>query len=216
MTSSLISPSPTAPLGSVTTLPLYTPSDFCPGSLILCRNSAPLVAHAYALLQRDVPCIILGRDIGAALITIIRKMRGAHLPDLRGKLLVWHDREVGFAEREGRDAVAERIHDQYACLIFFINSLDEDSQTIPDLITKIELMFTDDNENTGNRVTLATIHKAKGLEFPTVFFLDRNLIPSRYAKQPWQKEQERNLLYVGITRAKLDLVYINSGNWKIE
>ena len=53
-----------------------------------------------------------------------------------------------------------------------------------------------------------TIHKSKGLENDNVFFLAPELIPSRYATQPWQLEQERNLAYVAITRAKTSLIYV--------
>jgi ATP-dependent exoDNAse (exonuclease V) beta subunit len=47
-----------------------------------------------------------------------------------------------------------------------------------------------------------TVHKSKGLEFPTVFFLD-----------PWllsDSEQDKNLKYVGITRSQNSLVMLDS------
>ena len=76
-------------------------------------------------------------------------------------------------------------------------------------------MFTDAaNGESRGRVTLSTIHKVKGLEFPTVFLLDWHLLPSRFAKAAWQRTQEKNLQYVAITRAMERLVYINSGCWK--
>lgn len=211
---SLITHSPTAPDGSVTHFPSYRPSDFLPGSAVLCRNTAPLVAFAYALLQRDVPCRILGKDIGATLIGVVRKQRAYSLEDLLEKLRSWRDREVARAESEDRGSIAERVDDQYTCLRFFIESLDSDAQRVEDLIAKIELMFTDDSDDAPRRVTLSTIHKSKGLEYPTVFFLDKHLLPSKFAKQPWQLEQELNLMYVGITRAILNLVYIRSDCWK--
>jgi DNA helicase II / ATP-dependent DNA helicase PcrA len=58
------------------------------------------------------------------------------------------------------------------------------------------------------RVTLATIHKAKGLEANRVWFLCPSLCPSKWARQDWQKAQERNLIYVAITRAKSELIKI--------
>lgn len=58
-------------------------------------------------------------------------------------------------------------------------------------------------------VTLSSIHGSKGLEWGKVYFLDRWRIPSRYATTEEQIQQEMNLSYVGVTRAKLDLVYIN-------
>jgi DNA helicase II / ATP-dependent DNA helicase PcrA len=209
-----ILPHPDAPEGEVKTLSRYVPQDFVPGSLILCRNTAPLVAFAYGLLRRDIPCKILGRDIGAQLSSLVKKMRPINLQDLEEKLSKWRDREVEKCLRD--DISPDRIYDQYECLCFFISSLDEDSRSVDSLLAKIELMFTDDtNGSSSSRVTLSTVHKAKGLEFPTVFLLDKEkYMPSRFAKQPWQIRQEYNLLYVAVTRAMEKLIYISSDSWK--
>lgn len=210
----MIQSHPDAPEGEVRTLPSYLPSTFTLGSIVLCRNTAPLVSFAYSLLSRDIPCRILGRDIGARLIAVVKKMYAANLEDFRSRLSVWREREISVLESQGRSP--ESIEDQYSCLVFFCESLDENSRSIASLIAKIELMFTDDNGGNESRVTLSTIHKAKGSEFNTVFLLDKNLIPSRYAKLPWQQVQEKNLLYVAITRAMEKLYYISSGCWKEE
>ncbi len=209
----LIQPHPDAPDGAVLKLDTYRASDFKPGTAVLCRLVAPLVAHAYGLLKRDVPCLIMGRDIGKQLSDIVRRQRAVGLEHLRERLGIWHERESQRALQDGNDVAAERLADQYSCLLFFIAGLDEDSQTVSDLLAKIELMFTDDSRSAAAKVTLASIHKSKGLEFPTVYLLDKHLIPSRFARQPWQKTQERNLLYVAITRAMQTLVYINSNAW---
>lgn len=202
---------PDAPEGEVKHLSQYVATDFPPNAVILCRNTAPLVGFAYALLQREVPCRILGRDIGANLISLVKKLRPINLDDFLNKLGVWLDREVEKAYKEDRSP--ERLYDQADCLKFFVDSLDEESRTVESLIAKIELMFTDQPEV--SRLTLSTIHKAKGLEFETVFILDfEKYMPSKWAVQDWQKIQERNLIYVAVTRAKRTLIYIYSESWK--
>lgn len=211
-----IEPHPTNSEGQVKTLSLYSSSDFHPGSLVLCRNTAPLIAFAYQMLQRDLPCKILGRDIGAQLTNLVKKMRATGLEELLVKLESWRDREVAKAERERRSP--ERIFDQFDCLSFFVDSLDEDSRSVASLLAKIDLLFTDDtNGMSATRITLSTVHKAKGLEFETVFILDKDkYMPSRWAKQDWQIQQEFNLMYVAVTRAKENLFYVNSGCWREE
>ena len=62
-----------------------------------------------------------------------------------------------------------------------------------------------DKENDGDRITLMTVHSAKGLEFPTVFVvgLEEDLFPNSGARESLREmEEERRLLYVAITRAK--------------
>jgi DNA helicase-2/ATP-dependent DNA helicase PcrA len=56
-------------------------------------------------------------------------------------------------------------------------------------------------------VTLATLHAAKGLEWDSVFVtgLQEGTLPFSYAESPTEVEEERRLLYVGMTRARRDL-----------
>lgn len=213
MTTPKFTAAPNAPDGEVLTLTQYRASDFPPGSACLCRNTAPLVGMAYGLLKRDVPCRILGRDIGLQLITIVKKLRAQTIDQFFERLELWKSREVEKAYKEDRSP--ESILDQYDCLRMFADNLDEDSRSVASLIAKIELMFEDaGTSGSASKVTLCTIHKSKGLEWRTVFILDWHLCPSRYAMQAWQIQQERNLQYVAVTRTLDTLVFIQSNSWQ--
>ena len=74
-----------------------------------------------------------------------------------------------------------------------------------DFLSEVSLL-TDQDENQADnqsRVTLLTVHAAKGLEFRTTFIvgLEENLFPSQFCQAPKDIEEERRLLYVAITRS---------------
>ena len=76
---------------------------------------------------------------------------------------------------------------------------------IQDFLAEVSLLTDQDehlDDNT-HRVTLMTVHAAKGLEFPIVYIvgMEENLFPSQYCNSPQELEEERRLLYVAITRA---------------
>lgn len=211
----LITASPSDLPGIVRTLTLYSKADFPVGSLVLCRNTAPLVRFAYELIRQDLPCCIAGKDIGDGLIKLVEKVCAVDFQDLRDKLSLWLERQTLRATGEGRSP--EFYEDQYACLMYFMEDLQTHTvhEGVYKLTEKIQRLFTNTGDP-GTRITLSTIHRAKGSEYPVVFILDRALIPSGYATQTWQLEQERNLLYVAITRAMRELYYIASGSWREE
>ena len=78
---------------------------------------------------------------------------------------------------------------------------------LPDFLQEVALLtdLDSDNGDDNNKVTLMTIHSAKGLEFPTVFVvgLEENIFPSPMCTNSMRElEEERRLLYVAITRAE--------------
>lgn len=85
---------------------------------------------------------------------------------------------------------------------------------LQDFLENVALVSdVDDFENSDSKVTLMTLHAAKGLEFPVVFLtgLDEGLFPhSRTLLDPSQVEEERRLAYVGITRAERQLYVTNA------
>ena len=79
--------------------------------------------------------------------------------------------------------------------------------SLADFLSEVSLMSDLENEDSGDgeRITLMTVHSAKGLEFPTVFVvgLEEDLFPNSGARESLREmEEERRLLYVAITRAK--------------
>ncbi|MDR0658483.1 MAG: UvrD-helicase domain-containing protein [Mediterranea sp.] len=78
--------------------------------------------------------------------------------------------------------------------------------SLTDFLSEVSLLTDQDSDKEGDdrKVTLMTIHSAKGLEFPNVFVvgLEENLFPNRMIESPQAMEEERRLFYVAITRAE--------------
>ena len=93
-----------------------------------------------------------------------------------------------------------------------IGSLLSDAQTftdLPDFLEEVALMSSADKSADGQKVTLMTLHAAKGLEFPVVFIIgmEEGIIPHArvFEASPAELEEERRLAYVGMTRAREEL-----------
>ena len=89
----------------------------------------------------------------------------------------------------------------------------ENDDKLGDFLTQISLISDIDSmDNIANNVSLMTLHAAKGLEFPTVFLagMDEGVFPHlRTFNIPSEMEEERRLMYVGVTRAE-EKLYLTS------
>lgn len=177
---------------------------------VLCRTTAPIITLAYRAIGQGIPCTVLGREIGQGLIKLIRKLQGRNstmsLDTLLEHLDEYGKREIQKVMAKGQESKAQQIDDKVQSLHAAASALNEDSQSIDALIAHIEMLFDDTSKG---RLTLATVHKSKGLEWENVYILNRDQMPSRWARQSWQQEQEENLIYVAYTRAKVNLYTIS-------
>jgi superfamily I DNA/RNA helicase len=184
---------------------------------ILCRNAAPLVSLAYSLLARGTACQILGRDIAAGLVALVKQhSRGGKLTlaDMDSRLGAFLEKETAKYQARGEEQKAEALKDRIECVRVIADNLPQPA-SVAKLIARIESMFIEDDD-AGKRevLTLATIHKSKGLEWPQVAVYRPELMPSPYARQQWQQEQEENLRYVCYTRAMQNL-YLIEGEFSL-
>lgn len=194
-----------APEGTVTHLGAkWDVADFTATDLVVCRTTKPIVALGYKMLKNRKPVHIMGRDIGEGLKSLIKRMNPQGISGLIEKLSVWTEREVTKARDAKNEAKAANIQDKTDAVLCIIAGMEENNRTVPALVSIIDNLFADK----ANCTTLATIHKAKGLEAKRVFWLNRSKCPSNWAKQPWQQQQEVNLMYVATTRAMETLVTI--------
>lgn len=196
-----------APLGKVVEPTEYIKDLFVPESVVLCRNTAPLVSMCYNLIHRDVPCRISGKDIGEGLVKLALTFKtwGQNGCEFRAEVSLWAQAKAAACCAEGRSP--ESFYDKQDALTV----LSQDCGDINDMVNRIKRVFDD---NPSSSVLLSTIHKFKGGEAKRVFLLDfHRLLPSRYATRPWQLQQERNLQYVAVTRSKEEIFFIESDKW---
>ena len=114
----------------------------------------------------------------------------------------------------GTDAEAlsrqENLTELQASLQDFVETRQEEGRGeavfLSDYLQEVALLTDlDSDDSEQSRVSLMTVHAAKGLEFPTVFIvgLEENIFPSQLSvDNPRELEEERRLLYVAITRAE--------------
>lgn len=172
---------------------------------VLCRNNAPLLKLAFKLLKSGTGCQMLGRDIGKGLQQLLKKLcPDDSLPISRVLSIVedWRETQVSQARANEKPSKEEQANDRADCLVAVAEGAS--CRTASDLSVALEKLFARDVDP----IILSTIHRAKGLEFPTVIHLDPWRVPSRRAvlKGGSELEQELNLLYVCETRTKHTLI----------
>jgi DNA helicase-2/ATP-dependent DNA helicase PcrA len=183
---------------------------FTPADVILCRNTAPLISQALTMIRRGIGARVEGRDIGQSLQALANRWKSIKtLSALTDKLEEHRLREGNKLRSRGQRQKAAQVEDKVDSLIAVIHSLPPKATTW-DLSTRITTLFGDTEPGQTPKVcTLSTIHKAKGREWDRVYLYGRReLQPSKWAKQEWELQQERNLCYVAVTRAKRELVEV--------
>jgi superfamily I DNA/RNA helicase len=185
--------------GRIDSLEHWGPECIPDGAAIICRNNAPLFKCGLKLLKAGRSIKLVGMEIGPGLLRIMRKLGPPTLTrnQIGTALDAWMKRELDKAKR------AETIYDKYECLE--VLCLRPDANNLGQAIA-----FAEDIFKRSGAIQLLSIHKAKGLEWETVFHLDSWRIPSKWAKPDTEEwEQEMNAKYVCETRFKREMYLVN-------
>ena len=207
---SRIQSAPGAPLGTINDWreSNWLLAEIKPGDTVLCRNNAPLIALALRMYQQRIPARVLGKDIGMGLIRFIGQFGSDSDPSdmVANKALARLESDIRIADAKRKLSRVAQLEDRMETISAMASFAP---RTWGEWRGQLQSIFAPPGDHV---VTLSSIHKAKGLEFPNVFFLDRELLPSPRAKQDWERQQEDNLYYVAVTRVVGDgkLTFINS------
>jgi superfamily I DNA/RNA helicase len=175
--------------------------DISNGDFLLSRTNAPLVSTAFALIRSGKRARIAGRDIGAGLKAIVRKLNRGHIgiETMIERIEAWREREVRRFAVAKREAQIEQTNDKAETLLVVAH----ESKSVADMESRIDGLFTDDGLGQAGIITCSSVHRSKGLEANRVFVLEFTLKGGNI--------EEENIQYVAVTRAKnhLTMVYKN-------
>jgi len=183
---------------------VYNTNEIKENSMVICRNSKPLIDLYFELLGSGKSAYIKGEDILTGIVRFL-KPYGNHITESAKTEMLY---KLDDLEEDKSDAGKIKLYyfkedfDKYKKLA---QHLSTQYETVDSLLNKVKSLFIDKK----NAVMLCTIHKSKGLESDIVYILNENLIPSKFAKSVEQLKQEQNLKYVARTRAKNELYYLN-------
>jgi hypothetical protein len=182
-------------------LPEWQASTIPDGAAIICRNNAPLFKVALRLLAQRRHVKLVGMDIGSGLVRQLKKLGplGMSAAQMDSAINAWALEQIQAGKSE------EIITEKMECLRVLVQPLAE-PWTLSDAIANAEDLFKQSGP-----IQLLSGHKAKGLEWDTVFHLDPWRVPSRFTREGTEEwEQEQNVRYVIETRFKKELFLIDS------
>lgn len=174
------------------------------GDMVLCRTNAPLVEAAYGLYQRGVPARIRGKDIGEGLAKMLPKANLSVVDAVRWARAEAYDEQKRLQDMGARgERRLDALEDRLKCLDWIARGCRDTNE----MRLKIKSLFGTEGD-WESAVQLGTVHKMKGLEARRVWVIRPDLMPHPMAAREWEREQEDNLIYVAITRAKSELVFV--------
>jgi superfamily I DNA/RNA helicase len=164
--------------------------------MVVCRNNAPLFREILAYVRRHEPCQVLSNFLDS-FQSFIRGFKTSWTSDLQAKLDRWYERERDAAQRAGKRGKLMGLTDKYQTC----TQLCKEFTKTEDMLGMVKQL----GESRRGPI-FATIHKSKGLESPHVYILRPDLF-GFMVQHDSQQQQEDNLHYVAITRAKETLTY---------
>lgn len=169
-----------------------------PGDLVLSRKKAPLLRLALGFLAQGIPACVLGRDIGKDLVSMMGRAKTEDVGQMNKWVESWGMRETSRLKELERDDKIEEVNDTVQTIM----TLSEGQKSVAQVVHRTEQLFRDDDPMT--RIVCSTVHKAKGLERDRVWMIGDTF---RLWSGP-KYQEERNLYYVAVTRAKSELYIV--------
>ena len=185
--------------------------------MVLSRVTSELAKCCMKYIRAGIPAYVKGKDIGNGLKSIIKRSKKTNINDLFAFLADELYKIQTATAKKLKISIEEAKDDKrYIAFEDKINTLSVIADGCEDtgaIILKIDKLFKDSDKG----ICFSTIHKSKGLEADNVFIIALNKLPLKRAmKNPIQAQQEWNLYYVAITRARRALYLVDEETSKIK
>ena len=167
-------------------------------SMVICPTNAPLVSLIYKLQKKGYKAFVQSKDLQTDILKLIPE--GSQTVD---KLVSSLESRVDrLSSKPGRAARAKI--DTFRTL----QEIAEGCSTLSAVRSTVKLMFPE-KEPIG-WLRMSSVHQAKGQEAEQVIFWEWDRCASPYSVVDWQKQQDANLLHVGVSRAMTKLIKARS------
>jgi DNA helicase II / ATP-dependent DNA helicase PcrA len=173
------------------------------GDLVISRTNAAIAKYAMMFLVDGRKSVVLGKDLSTGLVALLNKVDQEDMVSTLDALNEYAHAESERLIAAKKDDKAEDLLDKAEA----IRALSEGLKTTGQFRARIDTLFSDTSGE--DVITLSTVHKAKGLEFPRVWMLESTF--NVYSTEG------QNLYYVAATRAMqaLYLVQVPRKNGKV-
>ncbi|WP_027250445.1 UvrD-helicase domain-containing protein [Planktothrix agardhii] len=183
------------------------------GDLVLSRKTAPLVSLCIKLISKGIAATVKGKAIGEQIkkdLEAIGNIYGFTYDKFNEFLSLYKKSK---AERykglDNEERLLEDLNDKCEALETIYKS-QVNCKSVYELGNYIDDLFSDEH----SPIILSTAHRAKGLENERVFIIKPEDMPLVWRNQKsWEYEQECNLHYVALTRAKSELIIVGNPDW---
>ncbi len=173
-------------------------------AFVLSRTNADLLMAALTLWSAKVNFqLAAGKEIVEPLYEIIDRLDKKSKERFSSSLVIWFQVEMSKAEKAHATAWADRVEQQHAMLSMMLAFAEP---------TQFKQLLADILANEEATTILSTVHKAKGLEADRVYLLKQTFARHK-PREVWMtkpiEQSEFNVEYVGITRARNELVWVD-------
>ena len=179
-------------------------AEITPEDRVISRCNADTFRATLKLLSNRKHARMVDRDLEKDLSKIINESLGDRPFDMFLQCLSDYEAEQKalFISRR-QYSQAETVSDKAECLRLCLESFQP--KTKDALLIAITSIF----EGEENPILLSSVHKYKGQENNRIFIVAPNRLPLVWnGQQPWEATQERNILFVALTRAQKELVFV--------